>query len=214
MLAHPGRVPVRQPRRPSGETLGDAWSAVRAGEGRRIVLIGGEAGGGKTRLAAEFARSCHDEGAAVLFGGCDAELVVPYQPWVQALDHLLRTLPPDDLDPDVATDLAVLAPLLPSLERRSRAAGTDRWSTPTASATGSSPRSTPCFAEASRRWPLVVILDDLHWGSAADLRPARPPRARQRGARACWSSAPSATPATRSPTRWPRRSPTCAGSTP
>ena len=107
------------------------------------MLIGGEAGGGKTRLAAEFARSCHDDGAAVLFGGCDAELVVPYQPWVQALDHLLRTLDPDDLDADVTPDLGVLAPLLPSLERASRPEPRS-WSTPTASATGSSPRSTRC----------------------------------------------------------------------
>ena len=61
--------------------------------GREVVLIGGEAGAGKTRLAAEFARRCHDSGAIVLLGTCDEELALPYQPWVHALDHLLRSLP-------------------------------------------------------------------------------------------------------------------------
>ena len=68
-----------------------SWSEVASG-GRRVVLVGGEAGAGKTRLASEFARHCHAEGAAVLFGACDRELALPYQPWVQALDHMLRSM--------------------------------------------------------------------------------------------------------------------------
>ncbi len=162
MLGTPTAFPFVS-REAEWRTLGDAWEAVKAGS-RRVVLIGGEAGGGKTRLAAEFARDCHAQGAAVLFGGCDAELVVPYQPWVQALDHLFRTLSPEDLEPDIATDLAVLAPLLPSLERRTPAtpflvdADSERYRLFSA--------VDALFAEASRRWPVVVMLDDLHWGSA------------------------------------------------
>jgi DNA-binding CsgD family transcriptional regulator len=147
------------------KALANAWAEVRAGEGRRIALIGGEAGGGKTRLAAEFARACHDEGAAVLFGGCDAELVVPYQPWVQALDHLLRAVSVDDLDPNVVTDLAAIAPVLPALSRRATPptpvqvdADSERYRLFAA--------IDAVLAEASRRWPLIVMLDDLHWASA------------------------------------------------
>jgi CO dehydrogenase nickel-insertion accessory protein CooC1 len=82
-----------------------------------VVLIGGEAGAGKTRLAAEFARHRHDGGASVLLGTCDAELALPYQPWVHALDHLLRSLP-DFGRPAVGNrDLADLLVLLPQLER-------------------------------------------------------------------------------------------------
>lgn len=140
-----------------------AWGAVRDG-GRRVVLIGGEAGGGKTRLAAEFARACHRDGGAVLFGGCDAELVVPYQPWVQALEHLFRTLDPGDLQADIVSDLSVLAPLLRSLERVVPVspfmidADSERYRLFAA--------VDALFAEASRRWPIVVVLDDLHWASA------------------------------------------------
>ena len=48
-------------------------------------FVAGEAGIGKTRLAAELARAVHGEGALVLYGRCDEGLAVPYQPWVEAL---------------------------------------------------------------------------------------------------------------------------------
>ncbi|HZX55593.1 MAG TPA: AAA family ATPase, partial [Ilumatobacteraceae bacterium] len=47
--------------------LAEAWKRSEAGA-LEVLLIGGEAGAGKTRLAAEFARHCHDDGASVLLG--------------------------------------------------------------------------------------------------------------------------------------------------
>src|SRR5205823_1616608 len=58
------------------------------GEGRRgLVLLGGEPGVGKTRLATEFARRVHAEGAVVLAGKCDAEVGFAYQPFSDGLRH-------------------------------------------------------------------------------------------------------------------------------
>jgi DNA-binding CsgD family transcriptional regulator len=157
-------------RGPETAALAEAWKAVADGGERRIVLIGGEAGSGKTRLAAEFARRCHEEDAAVLYGGCDAELAVPYQPWVHALEHLLRTLTVDDLDAELVDDLGLLAPLLPRLERRG-----SRLGPPNAVIDAETERYRMFVAidalltEAARRWPLVVVLDDLHWASAYTL---------------------------------------------
>ena len=48
--------------------LADTFKRVAAGEGREIVLISGEAGVGKTTLAAQAARSAFDAGAIVLSG--------------------------------------------------------------------------------------------------------------------------------------------------
>ena len=98
------------------ETLLEAWAAVGAGA-RQAVLIGGEAGAGKTRLAAEFARWASGRGAAVAYGACDAELAVPYQPFVFALDHLLRAMP-DELLEQHREQLTEMAVLLPQIERR------------------------------------------------------------------------------------------------
>jgi DNA-binding CsgD family transcriptional regulator len=168
-LASPGRVPLVG-RDAETAVLEEAWAAVTGFGEKRIVLVSGEAGAGKTRIAAEFARRCHDEGAAVLYGGCDAELAVPYQPWVHALDHLLRVLSPDSLDADLVDDLGMLAPLLPRLER---AAG--RVSSPTSAIDAETGRYRllvaidSLLAEAGRRWPVVIVLDDIHWASSHTL---------------------------------------------
>ena len=148
--------------------LEEQWTRVEGG-GRGVVLLGGEAGAGKTRLATEFARRCYASGAAVLFGGCDPDLVVPYQPWLQALDHLLRTLPVQDLDAELVADLAPLAPLLPPLDRVRPIDRPDSSLDPDSERYRLFAAVDALLAEASRRWPLVIVLDDLHWAASQTL---------------------------------------------
>ncbi|HVE94498.1 MAG TPA: AAA family ATPase [Acidimicrobiales bacterium] len=149
--------------------LDEAWQQALTGS-RRVMLLGGEPGAGKTRLAFEFARRCHDDGAAVLFGGCDAQLLLPYQPWVQAIDHLLRTLPPDQLDEALLNSLGVLHPLLPRLGRPSTpSAPTPAFVDTDAERYRLFSAVDALFAEASARWPVVLVLDDIHWGGAQTL---------------------------------------------
>jgi predicted ATPase len=69
--------------------LGHALDAARAGSGT-TVLVAGEAGIGKTRLASELAARARDEGFEVLLGR-SIDLVgtqLPYQPFVEALRPL------------------------------------------------------------------------------------------------------------------------------
>ena len=70
------------------ELLGRLEQASRqAAAGRcRAVLLCGEPGVGKTRTAAEVAQAAFDEGAIALYGRCDEEVGVPYQPFAEALD--------------------------------------------------------------------------------------------------------------------------------
>ena len=66
----------------------------RATEGnRQLVLLEGEPGIGKTRLAMEFMEVCEAEGALALYGRCDAETLVPYQPFVEALRRYVARAP-------------------------------------------------------------------------------------------------------------------------
>jgi class 3 adenylate cyclase len=67
-------------------TLEAAWKAAVAGN-RRAVLVSGEPGIGKTRLLTEAALAAHAAGGTVLYGRCDEELALPYQPFVEALRH-------------------------------------------------------------------------------------------------------------------------------
>ncbi len=87
----------------------DAWKEVLAGA-RRVVLVAGEPGIGKTRLVKEVCRLAHEQGGVVLWGGCEEELGIPYQPFAEALRWYATAVPLDDLR-------AVLGPLGGELTR-------------------------------------------------------------------------------------------------
>src|SRR4051812_10518245 len=64
--------------------LGRCWREAADGQ-RALVLLAGDAGIGKTRVAAELASHAHDDGAVVLYGRFDEETLTPYQPVVEML---------------------------------------------------------------------------------------------------------------------------------
>ena len=55
----------------------------------RTLIISGEPGIGKTRLAAEVSWKRSVEGALVVVGRCDPDLTTPYRPWSEALGSLV-----------------------------------------------------------------------------------------------------------------------------
>jgi DNA-binding SARP family transcriptional activator len=139
-----------------------------AGEGSsRLVLLGGEPGIGKTALATAFARTAWAEGATVLYGRCDEEAGAPYQPWVDALDHLVRSRHPRaQLQPPAR--MVELVRLLPSVA--------ERWGV--ATPTGPPDESEryllfgavgELLSRVATGAPVVVVLDDLHWADPATL---------------------------------------------
>src|SRR5215213_4400891 len=96
-------------RGPEIETLRQAWADTRGGN-RRLVVLCGEPGIGKTRLAGELAREAHT-GGTVLYGACQEDAVVSYQPFVEALRHYAREGAQVALGPG-GTELARLIPEL------------------------------------------------------------------------------------------------------
>src|SRR5690349_3063353 len=87
------------------QLLDEQFSAATAGAGR-LLLIGGEAGVGKTTLVHWLAREAGSRGARVLNGGCYDLTVTPaYGPWLDAIE---RYLPAGD-DPPPSL-LAAAAP--------------------------------------------------------------------------------------------------------
>ncbi|MEU6408490.1 BTAD domain-containing putative transcriptional regulator [Microbispora sp. NPDC046933] len=68
--------------------LGERLGAVRRGRGG-VLLVTGEAGIGKTRLAQLAAEEAEARGVAVVWGRCmEAEAAPPFWPWLQALREL------------------------------------------------------------------------------------------------------------------------------
>ena len=159
--AYVGRVSERR-------RLAELWGQARAGS-LRLALIGGEAGVGKTRLSTHLALGAHGESATVLYGRCDEDLGVPYQPWVQALGHLVDELPQPVLDGHVERFGGDLARLVPALRDRIADLPVARESDPETERYLLYAAVAGLLEGAAGLQPLLLLLDDLHWADSPTL---------------------------------------------
>ena len=170
----PPRLGTRSPfamfgRGAEEEALALAWAKAKDGQ-RQVVLVAGEPGIGKTRLATEAARAAHADGGTVLFGACDEDVGLPVPALRRGAPALRRAR---------ARRRARRA-------RRARIAASSPASypsSPAASRTSPAPQVaeaeterfllfeavTGLLAAASRESPIVLVLDDLHWAGAPEL---------------------------------------------
>ena len=142
-------------------TLHDALVRAREGE-PQALLIGGEAGVGKTRLVEEFAAAARHRGAVVALGGC-VEIGadgLPFAPFSTALRSLRRELP-GELAAAAAGQEEELARLLPELGEskagRHDEDGMARLFELTAR----------LLERVAAEHTVVLALEDLHWADAS-----------------------------------------------
>jgi class 3 adenylate cyclase/tetratricopeptide (TPR) repeat protein len=159
--AYVGRVAERA-------RLTELWAQARE-RSLRLVLIGGEAGVGKTRLATHLAIDAHKDGATVLYGRSDEDLGVPYQPWVQALGYLVKEAPRRILDAHVERYGGDLARLVPVLRDRIPELPSPRESDPETERYLLYAAVAGLLESAGEQEPLLLILDDLHWADQPTL---------------------------------------------
>ncbi|MEU5955294.1 AAA family ATPase [Streptomyces sp. NPDC047525] len=134
----------------------------------QALLLGGEAGVGKTRLIEEFTAAARAEGAVVALGGC-VEIGadgLPFAPFSSALRSLRRQLP-DEVDAAAADQEGELARLLPELgEAPQRRRGTDAQHDEEGMARLFELTARLLERLATDR-PVVIALEDLHWADAS-----------------------------------------------
>jgi class 3 adenylate cyclase/tetratricopeptide (TPR) repeat protein len=150
------------------ERLTELWAQTCEGS-LRLALVSGEAGVGKTRLATQRALQVREEGATVLYGRCDEDLGVPYQPWVQALSHLVTEAPQKILDSHVERYGGDLARLVPALRDRVPDLPPPRESDPETERYLLYAAVAGLLEGAGEGEPLLLILDDLHWADQPTL---------------------------------------------
>ena len=148
-----------------------AWTAVDNGS-RQVIFIGAESGAGKSRLATEVALELHRLGAAVLIGGCEAELAPPYQPFEDPVEVLRtaimdRALPVENLE-DWPREM--VAERLGTIVGRRRAE--DRDPAPVDERREMYTSLVAAMRAACAEQPVVLLLEDLHWAAVLGELPS------------------------------------------
>jgi len=145
----------------------EVYAAAQGGH-PQVVLLQGEAGIGKTRLAQDFLGWAMAQGADVLRGRAfETGGLLPYQALVEALrSRLARENAPDDLLSDVW--LTELSRILPELR--------DRYTDLVPPAGDETTARIRLFEAVARlgqalaaRVPVVLFIDDLQWADTASL---------------------------------------------
>ena len=142
---------------------------AEAGHGNpSAVLVGGEAGVGKSRLVGDFAERSRGKGARVLAGGC-LELGVdglPFAPFTSILRELVRDLGADGV-----------AALLPGGATRELARLLPEFGEPAAGGDAGEARARlfeqvlVLLEQLANAGPVVMVIEDAHWAdrSTRDL---------------------------------------------
>jgi DNA-binding winged helix-turn-helix (wHTH) protein/tetratricopeptide (TPR) repeat protein len=135
-------------------------------ESPQALLLGGEPGIGKSRVALEIAGRLGDErGFAVIGGRCEHHLASSLQPWLEALTPYLEHEAEEQLRADTVGLLDHLRAFLPALETRLSLdepvamMRNDEYAVIDAIAT--------LIERISSRQPLVAVLDDIQWAGGA-----------------------------------------------
>jgi tetratricopeptide (TPR) repeat protein len=123
--------------------------ATQTGHGS-VVLVGGEAGIGKTALVDDLSTYAEEQGALVLWGHAyDLSVTPPYGPWLEIFRQYqshTQPLPPAPAFVSNAEELA-------------RVGSQDTLFAAVAD----------FFATVATHQPLLLVLDDLHWADQASL---------------------------------------------
>ncbi len=140
-----------------------------AGGERQLVLLSGEPGIGKTRLATELALRAHDEGAIVLYGRCDEEALLVQQPFVEALRHYVWGCPPQDLVAQLRRSGGELRRVVPELGDLIPDLPEPLSGDPEGARSRLYEAGCSLLCAAARSAPVVLVLDDLHWADKPTL---------------------------------------------
>jgi class 3 adenylate cyclase len=148
--------------------LEQAFKDAEAGT-RRVSMLAGEPGIGKTRLCSELAETAHEHGTLILYGRCDEEFSLPYQPWVEAIGYLIEHGPDSLVQDVVRLHGPELSLLVPQIRRSFPEVGPPATTDPETERYMLLQAITAVMGLISKDQPLLLVMDDLHWADKQTL---------------------------------------------
>ncbi len=159
--ALPERTPIVGRETEQAELLRLLDQAIR-GRGA-VVLLSGEPGVGKTRLAEEQMVEARGRGMTALIGRCyETEGALPYIPFVEMLEEAVRTFPPEALQEALGDSAPEVAKLMPELRRTFPDIPPPPELPPEQGRRYLYNGVRDFIARSGRAQPLLLVLDDLH----------------------------------------------------
>jgi class 3 adenylate cyclase/tetratricopeptide (TPR) repeat protein len=150
------------------DTVLAAWKETVEGA-RRAVLVSGEPGIGKTRLVCELVRYAHQHGTTILWGRCDEELSVPFEPFAEALRYYVACVPADRVKAELGNLGGELTRILPDLAARVPGLAAPVQTDPETERHRLFEAASDFLAAMSRADPVILVLDDIHWADKPSL---------------------------------------------
>ena len=160
-IAYVGREPERG-------LLEVARSHARSGA-RQVVLLSGEPGIGKTRLASYAALGANADGFAVCWGSCSEDLAAPYEPWIALCSQIVEHAPEDVLAGYVAEFGGEIGRLAGNLSRRVPAAPPPQTSDSETERFLLFKAVAGLLRAVAGSAPLCVVLDDFQWADGQSV---------------------------------------------
>ena len=140
-----------------------------SGRGRLMMLVG-EPGIGKTRTSEEFATYARLRNAQVVWGRCyEGEGAPAYWPWVQAIRSYVHEREPQQLMSEMGPGAADIAQVVSEVKERLPGLPVPPNLEPEQARFRLFDSITTFLKNASGQKPMVLVLDDLHWGDKPSL---------------------------------------------
>ena len=146
-----------------------ALDAAMAGRGQ-MVMLSGEPGIGKTRLAQELASRAESLGAQVMWGWCYEHAgAPPYWPYVQPIRTYAETTDLATLISQIGLVGPAIAEIIPELRAKLPGLGQPIAAEPEQARFRLFDSVSTFLKNLAQSKPLLFILDDLHWADSSSL---------------------------------------------
>ncbi len=129
----------------------------------KTVLISGEAGSGKTRLANEFLKKAKDKGVSTLTGWCLSNAAVPYFPFFEAFNAFFTSIDCEEPENGVTVSDWLKGPAQANTPQKRQTFSPQVWKDQTFAAV------TKTLITMSSEKPVILFLDDVQWADSASL---------------------------------------------